>query len=188
MSKLNPKKALKIASDTFLETLKEARSAHAPEKVAPKELKPGAEIDLRSIEEKAAALEKKYYQHFYRQAEHLKQEEKRVHDSKERQLTFQVKALQEELNEMAKATKELEKEVEVAAFQAPVKAGAYHIAFFEKLRHFIKAFRSKIESSASWLAAFNQRSKKRSFYWAQARKSGTKFMLSAERYMATQAG
>jgi len=188
MLKLDPKRTAKAVSDTFLETFKEARGGSEPSKLASKEIKPGEAIDLRSIEEKTAELEKRYYEQFYRQAEHLRKEEKRVYDSKERQLELQVKALQEELNEMAKATKELEKEVEIAAFQEPVKAGVYHLTFFEKLRHFVRAFRSKIENSAAWLAAFNQRSKKRNYYWAQVRKSGTKFMLSGERYMATQAG
>lgn len=188
MPKLDPKKAAKMVSDTFLETLKEARGTGGKEEPLNKEVRPGETIDLRSIEEKTAELEKQYWEKFYRQAEYLRKQEKSVYDSKEQQLEIQVQALQEELNEMAKATKDLEKEVKVAAFQATVKPGVYHVTFFEKLRHFIKAFRSKIESSAAWLAAFNKRSRKRNYYWAQVRKSGTKFMLSGERYMATQAG
>lgn len=186
--KLDPKKAAKMASDTFLETLKEARGISGDRRSLSSELRPGESVDLRSVEEKAAELERQYYEKFYHQAEHLRREEKGVYDSKERQLELQVKALQEELNEMAKATGQLEKEIKIAAFQAPVKPGIYHVRFFEKLRHFVKSFRAKIESSAAWLAAFNQRSKKRNYYWAQVRKSGTKFMLSGERYMATQAG
>lgn len=188
MPRLDPKKTAKMVSDTFLETLKEARGSRAPSRPAAKEIKPGEAIDLRSMEEKTAELEKRYFERFYHQAEHLRRQERTIHDSKERGLEIQVKALQEELNEMAKATQELEKEVAVAAFQAPVKPGVYHLRFFEKLRHFIKAFRGKIENSAAWLSAFNKRSKKRNYYWAQVRKSGTKFMLSGERYMATQAG
>lgn len=188
MAKLDPRKATKMVSDTFLETLKESRGTDGAQKRLGGEIAPGESIDLRSVEEKAAELEKQYFERFYRQAEHLRREEKGVSDVKEQQLQLQVKTLQEELNQMAKATKDLEKEVEIAAFQAPVKPGAYHLSFFEKLSHFIRAFRTKIDSSAAWLAAFNQRSKKRNYYWAQVRKSGTKFMLSGERYMATQAG
>lgn len=187
MPKFDPRKTVKMVSDTFLETLKESRGTGEAQKRSGGEIAPGETIDLRSVEEKAAELEKDY-EKFYHQAEHLRREEKGVYDTKEQQLQLQVKTLQEELNQMAKATKDLEKEVEIAAFQAPIKPGAYHISFFERLSHFIRAFRTKIDSSAAWLAAFNQRSKKRNYYWAQVRKSGTKFMLSGERYMATQAG
>jgi len=76
----------------------------------------------------------------------------------------------------------------VASKLEPVEPGVYHLNFFERPKQAIIIFRKKIEDSASWLALFNQRAKKRGYYWTQFKKSGTKFLLSQERYMATQAG
>jgi uncharacterized phage-associated protein len=92
------------------------------------------------------------------------------------------------LKNLAVATKDLVQEVEKATKIEPVDPGLYHLNFFEKLKQTIITLRKKIEDSANWLALFNQRSKKKNYYWSQVRKSGTKFMLSQERYMATQAG
>ena len=99
-----------------------------------------------------------------------------------------MQAILNELKQIATSTKTLTKEVEVAAMQAPVEAGVYHVNFFEKLRRALVELRKRVEESATWLAAFNQKSKKRNYYWAQFKKSGTKYTLSADRYMATQVG
>ena len=82
----------------------------------------------------------------------------------------------------------MSKEVEIAAMQAPVEPGVYHLNFLEKLRETIIFLSKSIKESFNWLAVCNSRAKKRSHYWSQVKKSGTKYMLSQERYMATQAG
>ena len=182
------KKLTKIPPSDLKEAFRETGGRKAAREGISGEIKPGGSIDLTSLAKNSVELEKQYWERFYHQAERIRYEEKAVYNSKEQHLTGQIRALQEELERISKATENLEQEVEIAAFQAPVEPGIYHLSFFEKLRQFIKVFRTRIEDSAAWLAAFNARSKKRNVYWAQVRKSGTMFMLSGERSMATQAG
>ncbi|MCJ7827918.1 DUF5660 domain-containing protein, partial [Patescibacteria group bacterium] len=117
----------------------------------------------------------------------LKQEQKLRRESQQ-EVTLQIQALRTELIELVKSVKNMSREVEVAAMQAPVEPGVYHLIFFEQLRETIVFLTKSLKESFNWLAVCNRRAKKRSHYWSQVQKSGTKFMLSQERYMATQAG
>ncbi len=115
--------------------------------------------------------------------------EKVVFSKAEEQTRLQIQSIQEEIKKLAASTQNLAKEVQVAALQAPVSPGTYHLSFFEKLRRTIIEIKRRIEESASWLAAFNGKSsKKQGYYWTQVNKSGSKYMLSQERYMQTSAG
>lgn len=181
------KKLTKVSPNDLKEAFRETGGEKAAREGISGEIKPGGSVDLTRLAKNGVELEN-HWEGFYRQAENIRKEEKSLFDSKEQHLTSQIRALQEELERISKATENLEKEVEIAAFQAPVEPGIYHLSFFEKLMQFIKVFRARIEDSAAWLAAFNARSKKRNTYWAQVRKSGTMFMLSGERSMATQTG
>ena len=151
------------------------------------ELKPNQTLNLNQL---AKAEEK-----FERQTEGFTQEfldirrqERLIWRQEEEKTKLQIAAILEELKKLASATKNLANEVDIAAKQIPVEPGVYHLSFFEKLRETLLLFRKRVEDAATWLSAFNQRAKRRNYYWAQVRKSGTKFMLSQERYMATQAG
>lgn len=186
MSNFDPKQLAKSVAKTSLEVVKGSRQETTRQGMSG-EIARGQTVELGKMSQEAAQLEKRWGK-FYRHAEQLRKEEKTLHQDKEKELILQVQALQEELNQMATATQNLEKEVEKTIYQTPVKAGTYHISFFEKLRHFIKAFRGRIEDSAACLAAFNKRSKMRNYYWAQVRKSGSMFMLSGERTLATSVG
>lgn len=116
------------------------------------------------------------------------QEERLVFLRSENETKAQVKAIQEEIHSIAKSMGELAKEVQVAASQAPINPGAYHRSFFERLRGYLKALRLKVAESKQWLAQQNARASKRNHYWGQVKQSGTKFMLSSERYMVTSTG
>ncbi|MFC1789986.1 DUF5660 family protein [Patescibacteria group bacterium] len=118
----------------------------------------------------------------------LRQEERLVFKRSEREIKIQIETVRNELIKLVQETQKISKEVKIAAFQAPVDPGVYHLTFFEKLREFIIFIRKNIAESKNWLAVCNQRSKKRNSYWSKFKKSGTKFMLSAERYMTNQAG
>ncbi len=114
--------------------------------------------------------------------------EKTLFSKTEQQTKLQIQAIQEEIKKLAASTQNLAKEVQVAALQTPVNPGRYHVNFFEKLRQTIILIKKRIEESASWLATYNGKSKKQDFYWSQVGKSGTKYMLSQERYMSNSAG
>jgi len=136
---------------------------------------------LKSKEKQIAARERQRY------GKRI-QEERLVFHRKHEEAKLQIKAVQEELKKLADTSQELSVEIKKATFTATVEPGTYHENFFDRIRRLIQLARKRISESKSWLETFNQRAKKRSHYWGQVKKSGTKFMLSQERYMSTQVG
>lgn len=116
------------------------------------------------------------------------QEERLLYLRSETETKQQITSLLQEIQVLAKSTGLMAHEVQIATMQAVVNPGVYHRSFFEQLRTFIKAIRAKVEQSRNWLAAHSQRASKRSYYWGQVGASGSKFMLSSERYMVTSTG
>ncbi len=110
-----------------------------------------------------------------------------VFSQKEEARKHEIESLQEQLKLLVEEVKDLSQEIDIAVSQQVVNPGVYHINFFERLRLFIKIMRKKIQDSQTWLSLFNHRSSQRG-YWGQVQNSGTKFMLSQERYMVTQTG
>jgi len=99
----------------------------------------------------------------------------------------QIEAIRQELKALAASLAGLHQEVQKAVTEAPVDPGIYHLNFFEKLRSFLMLLRQQIEDSRTWLALSVSR-KKKIGYWRMFKKHGTKFGLSSERVIATQAG
>jgi len=202
MDKNRSKKKKPVLTDNFLEKLRELGSdlgdvavqdvieglpSNAFDQLTGRQksgdLKPNQPLNLEERQER----EQFRYQ-LNREFFNLRQEERLVFKQEEQKTKLQIQAIQEELKKLALSTKDLVEEVEKAAKLEPVDPGVYHLNFFEKLKQTIITLRKKIEDSANWLSLFNQRNKKQGYYWSQFKKSGTKFMLSQERYMATQAG
>lgn len=202
MDKTKTRKKRPVLSDNFLEKLRELGEdlgdsvaqdviegipSTAADQIFDRKksgtLRPNEALSLDEIKEREQ-FRRPLSREFFR----VRQEERLVFKQEEQKTRLQIKAIQEELKKLAESTKDLAKEVEIASKLEPVEPGVYHLNFFERLKQAIIIFRKNIEDSASWLALFNQRAKRRSYYWSQVRKSGTKFMLSAERYTATQAG
>lgn len=120
--------------------------------------------------------------------EFIRTQETIVFSAKQKETETRVRLLQEEAINLAKATQNLNQEVEKAVIQEVTEVGIYHENFFEKLIVFIRSLTKKVGQASFWLSMTLARGKKRSYYWGQVRKSGGKYMLSQERYMATQAG
>lgn len=120
----------------------------------------------------------------------LAREEERVAAlRREEEAKSHIKSLLTEIQSLAKSLGDLGHEVQIAALQAPANPGIYHRSFFDQLRSFIKALRQRVQDSRHWLATQNARSRKRQgVYWGNVQKSGTKYMLSGERYMVTTTG
>jgi hypothetical protein len=121
----------------------------------------------------------------------IHREEKILFTREQKETQAQVNNLQEEIKKLAKSTAELAseaKEAEISARQQIPLAGEYHINFFIRLRKLIASLREQIHESSLWLSAWNQRAKKRNYYWGQFKKSGSKFLLSSDRSVATQTG
>lgn len=202
MDKTKTRKKRPVLSDNFLEKLRELGEdlgdsvaqdviegipSTAADQIFDRKksgtLRPNEALSLDEIKEREQ-FRRPLSREFFR----VRQEERLVFKQEEQKTRLQIKAIQEELKKLAESTKDLAKEVEIASKLEPVEPGVYHLNFFERLKQAIIIFRKNIEDSANWLTLFNQRAKKRGYYWSQVRKSGTKFMLSAERYTATQAG
>jgi hypothetical protein len=118
---------------------------------------------------------------------HLRQEEQQLITKKSNELRMQLKVLMEEVITLSENTQELSEEVHIAAQQAPVEPGLYHVVFFEKLVKFIKSFRQRVKEANTWMHAANERASKKG-YWAKYKKYGAKFLLSGEHYLTRSAG
>lgn len=158
-----------------------------PQPKASGDLFPGQSIDLKSVLEEQKEENKVLRQRLvYEQS--LRAQEQQLSQRQAQETKVQTAALSNELTELAKSTQTLARETQIAAMQAPVTPGVYHITFFEKLRSFIVSFRKKIENASLWLQASNQRSAKKRTFWGQVGKSGAKRLLSAEDYLQRSAG
>lgn len=149
------------------------------------DLKAGQQFSLADLEQAEKQGEKKAERRF----ENRLTQERTIFIQAEAQTKQQIITIQEEIKMMAKSVGDLGKEVQLATMQSVVNPGTYHRNFFETLKSLIKNLRMKVTESRNWLAQSNARAgKRKGFYWNQAQKSGTKFMLSSERYMVTTTG
>jgi hypothetical protein len=118
----------------------------------------------------------------------LVQEEKVQIEKKTNDLKIQLNAIREEIIILATKTQDLAQETQIAAMQAPIEPGVYHVIFFEKLLEFIKSFRKKVEESAIWLQSVNRRAHKKNVWGANYKKKGASYLLSSEHYLQRSAG
>lgn len=105
----------------------------------------------------------------------------------EQGLKQKIEAIRGELKLLATSVKKLNTEIEKAVADVPVNPGVYHLNFLERLKGVLAVLREQVEDSSSWLALFSARKQKKQ-YWGLYKKHGTKFGLSSERTIATQAG
>lgn len=105
----------------------------------------------------------------------------------EQGLSQKIEAVRQELKMLAASIKQLNSEVGRAVTEVPVTPGVYHLNFFERLKGILKVLREQVNDSRSWLSLWSNRKEKKQ-YWGLYKKHGTKFGLSSERTMATQAG
>ncbi len=118
----------------------------------------------------------------------LLEEEKVQVEKKTNELKMNLHAIRQEILVLAQKTENLTEGVEIAAMQAPIEPGIYHVIFFEKLLEFIKSFRRKVEEAAVWLNAVNIRAAKKNAWGANYKKHGAKYLLSGEHYLQRSAG
>jgi len=146
----------------------------------------------RGFEPSANELDsEKRYRSQVSNLETIHREEKVLFTREQRETQNQVSSLQEEIKKLAKSTAELAseaKEAEISAMQEAPLVGVYHITFLIRLRKLIASLREQIHESSIWLNSWNKKAQKRNHYWNQFKKSGSKFLLSSDRYTATQAG
>lgn len=201
-----PKKQQNYQSDSFFEAFRElgSQTARAGRKAAASiagdmvrqvtpglnqpmsgELRPNQpfslEDEIRRREQAAVREERSRLQQIHRK-------EELIFSRKQEEIKREIEAIQEELKKLIGEATGLAQEMEIALEQNVVEPGVYHLNFFDKLRQLLILLRKKVADSHTWMHTVNSRSEHRSFFWGQVGKSGTKFMLSQERYMSTQAG
>lgn len=118
-------------------------------------------------------------------------EERILFTRQQRETQQQVQGLQTEIQKLAKSISDLAgeaRQAEAVAMSETPLVGAYHLNFFEQLRKVLANLRSQIQESSMWLASWNKKAQKKNYYWGQFKKSGSKFLLSSDRAVATQAG
>jgi len=175
------KDLLSGASNEFVNQL----FGRAPKKYSG-DIEPGSNVEMKDIYsgqyQENQKLKKQV--HFERT---LRQEEEKRNVEKSNELRVQLQALIQEVQALAQTTQGLAQETKVAAMQAPIEPGVYHLIFFEKLLEFLKSFRQQIEDASLWLNSTNKRAAKKN-YWAKYKKHGSKFLLSADHYLTRSAG
>jgi hypothetical protein len=115
------------------------------------------------------------------------QQERAVFMRQEQEAKASIQSILLEIRSLTKSTGEFVKEVETAALMMPSNPGIYHKNFYERLRNFIVIMKQKVQESRHWLAMMNSRAQKKG-YWGQVKTSGSKFLLSSERYAVTSTG
>ena len=149
------------------------------------ELHPGETINPQEQKSKTPSHQEsittKYYQGQIEKEKLLRKQEKQG-------VKIRIQALREEIIKIGQSVQELKKEATITIIQETPDPGEYHLNFLENLLQFLISLRQKIEEGNTWLSAFNQRSKKRNYFWKQVKKSGAKFLLSSDRTPATQMG
>jgi len=160
-----PKSKGGVVNDNILEIIREwdGRSKNSQE-------------EEKTLQKRVERIQQVHYQ------------EQVVFNQKNEQTQNQIKSIQEELKGLASSVKNLDKEIDKAIEQIPVKPGIYHVNFLEKVRQSIFLLKKRVEDASTWLEAFNQKSAKKHGYWNQFKKSGTQWSLSNERYVATSVG
>ena len=189
------KKSNKHYRDSFLEALRDLGASPLSdfqnENPSPQPqphrsgvLKPGEIASIGNSGQK----ENRYRQLFF-QEKSLRQEERSLKRRDDHEIKLKIEQLRTELVKFSEKNLQLEEQLKIAIIKTETpEIGKYHVSFLEQLINFVAILRSQAESAASWLAVFNQRNKKKSYYWGHVKKSGSKFFLSADRYPATQAG
>jgi len=167
--------------DSFVEALRKIGPQSYPED------------SLTKLKNRQELLDRRHQKQFLHRLERVKQEEKQIYSHKERELRVEVETLREEVAKALGTIKKVEKQADVAAAQPIVEPGPYHLNFLIRLRSLVLKLiemRKNMNESAEWLAAWNQKSKKKGFFWSTfaSKKGGGKFLLSSEHYLTRSAG
>jgi hypothetical protein len=183
--KENADRQPKIAnrSADFLEAFKASAANSRVVDALPSELRPGNDFSVSEAfrAEEAKKQEKEQRFREIMMAKQHEDEDRQRFLNKQKEVEKQIESLRDAILKIAKSTQNFSSEVEKAAFQAPVNPGKYHLGFFEALKSSLELIKKRLDDSASWMQEFNKRKDRVPFFWAQFKKSGTKYMLSSER-------
>jgi len=169
------------AQSIFEQLLGSAKSGEVPDNPQPNsEL---FEKWLREREEKVAENAKSEERVSQRQ----RTPEKVLFSLADEQIKKEIDSVRQELAALVITMGKVEKQIETAAIEEVVDPGVYHLNFFRKLSSWLRIMRKNLEDASLWMELSAGRGK-RSYYWNQVGKSGTKYSMSSERTIATSIG
>ena len=151
------------------------------------EIMPGESLEIKEVYQGKRESEENYREKI-RLVKELREQDKILVETRVNELRIRITAIHEEIIKVAKLTPQLSKEVDIAAFQAPVEPSSYEMYFLERLFEFIKSFREKIEDSYHWFHMANRRASKKNMWGQNYKKYGAKYLLSSEHYLQRSAG
>lgn len=170
------------AVQSFLESLRKHNHQPAPQS-------PDFESNFSSFEkfQERKLLEEQRKAEFF---QNRTREFHEVFSMKKRQEENQVQQIHEQIKKLSKSMRKLKKEVDVAVQEnIPEESiGKQKLTFLDHIKTLIEMINRDVNRTQSWLAMYNQRSRQKSFYWGQVKKSGSSYMLSGERNIATSVG
>lgn len=120
--------------------------------------------------------------------EQVRRDEQVIYSSEKQQEKLEIESLQIKIKQLAKEVGGVMVEAEKTAFQMVVSPGRYHKNFFKRLISLLEIARKSVHDSRTCLQLTNVRNQAKSIYWNSVKKSGTSFLLSSDRTVATQAG
>jgi len=124
-------------------------------------------------------------------ADQQRRTERVLFSQKEEKAKQQIEAIKEEIKNIIKTANTIDARmfsIEKEVMSPTVEAGTYHENFFERILKVLVLIRKSLTDSSNWMEAMHGRNSAKSHYWGNVGKSGAKYLLSNERYMATQAG
>lgn len=118
------------------------------------------------------------------------QQETVIFNRRQQEVDKKIEEIKIELKRIKETIGNIETSTETVISQEVVSPGTYHLNFFERLLKFLRHMRKRVAESRHWAAMNQQRTTTKSYYWQQSssKVSGTKYMLSQERQLATQTG
>lgn len=144
--------------------------------------------EINQMEESEKSPEERIREEVLRLERHREITSTKLFDRKEEEAKAKIEVIQEELKMLAAELLGMDKQLEKAIKEEVANPGVYHVTFFEKLRRLIINLRKQVVESSAWLDTSNQRKAAKGGYWSNVSKSGSKYLMSQERTMATQAG
>ncbi|MFH1561431.1 MAG: DUF5660 family protein [Patescibacteria group bacterium] len=151
----------------------------------------GGNLSEELLAEQKQALETQYRRRFFGEIQKIRKEEKVLYNRQGREAEIQIKSLQQEVKALAKATDQLDSNVEMAVEQSIINPGQYHLSFLESLKTLIIKIRTDVENASIWLNALESRGKQKGHFWGtmgNKKKGGSGFLLSSEHYISRSAG
>lgn len=150
------------------------------------ELTRGDSLEMREVTRGERAEKEKQAQQLAFERR-LLEEERVLVERKGNELAVQINAIQTEVVKVAQVTPNLSREIQIAAFQAPVNPDIYDKFFLTRIYEFILSFRKNIESAQEWLVTANGRASKKNVWGQNYKKHGARYLLSGEHYSGRSA-